>query len=131
MKPLRYLIVAPLVALGSLAAATTTSSAFAYGGHAGGHAGGGHATAGHYSGHTVAQRRGVVAHRPPAMRHENYGVRPSARHVWRGGHWAWGGNRYYWAGGGWAIPPRVGLVWMPGQWVATDGGWVWVGGHWG
>lgn len=74
-------------------------------------------------------RRVVVRSRPPAVVRERVTVRPSARHVWVGGHWGWH-DRWVWAPGRWVIPPQPAAVWVPGHWDETPEGFVWEPGHW-
>ncbi len=72
----------------------------------------------------------VVAKRPPAPRREIRPRRPSLRHVWVGGHWAYRGSRYVWVQGRWTVPPRHGARWVAAHWTRRHGGWVFVAGYW-
>lgn len=72
----------------------------------------------------------VVKKKPPKARKEVRSRRPSHRHVWVSGHWAWRGNRHVWESGHWAVPPRHKHAWVASEWVARDGGWVFIAGHW-
>ena len=79
---------------------------------------------------TVSADPVYVRVRPPRVRVEVRGPRPSRRHVWVGGYNRWDGNAYIWAPGRWEIGPRVHAVWVPGHWVRTRRGWYWVDGRW-
>ncbi|RMF52050.1 MAG: hypothetical protein D6746_17105 [Bacteroidetes bacterium] len=72
----------------------------------------------------------VVKKRPPRVRREVQGHRPSHRHVWIPGHWAWERGRFVWRSGYWAVPPRPGAVWVAAHWVPRHDGWVFVAGYW-
>jgi hypothetical protein len=55
-------------------------------------------------------------------------LRPSERHVWIPGHWAWYGH-WVWVHGHWHLG-RSGQLWLKGHWVARDGRWHWEAGRW-
>ncbi|MBI3724791.1 YXWGXW repeat-containing protein [bacterium] len=55
-------------------------------------------------------------------------LRPSPRHVWIGGHWAWHGH-WVWIHGHWQ-EPKAGRAWVSGHWDARGEEWYWVSGHW-
>ncbi|HWB99406.1 MAG TPA: hypothetical protein VG672_22005 [Bryobacteraceae bacterium] len=67
---------------------------------------------------------------PPRPVREVIVARPSPRHVWIPGYYAWNGGRYNWVRGYWAMPPRPRAVWVPGSWVHRRGGYVWIAGYW-
>ena len=57
--------------------------------------------------------------------------RPSVRHVWIEGHWAWNrrAKAYTWKKGYWARAKR-GKNHVAGTWVKTRGGWLYKPGRW-
>ncbi|HZV01477.1 MAG TPA: hypothetical protein VFF73_32490, partial [Planctomycetota bacterium] len=55
-------------------------------------------------------------------------LRPSPRHVWVYGHWAWHGH-WVWIHGHWHVG-RPGHVWVKGHWDLRDGRWHWRAGAW-
>jgi hypothetical protein len=55
-------------------------------------------------------------------------LRPSARHVWIPGHWAWHGH-WQWEHGHWHLE-REGHTWVVGKWEERGGQWHWVEGTW-
>ena len=67
---------------------------------------------------------------PPAPLHETVvlELRPSPRHVWIYGHWAWHGH-WVWEHGHWHLG-RAGFAWRKGHWEARAGAWHWVAGAW-
>src|SRR5260370_36887109 len=67
---------------------------------------------------------------PPPLRVEAQPVRPSVRHLWIAGHWAWRGGAHVWMPGYWALPPGAGYAWVPARWVQEGGQWVFYQGHW-
>jgi hypothetical protein len=56
--------------------------------------------------------------------------RPSPRHVWVEGEWAWRNGHYEYVDGYWAVPGDGYSAWVPGHWRKRRGGWVWIAGHW-
>ncbi|QXD15176.1 YXWGXW repeat-containing protein [Rhodocaloribacter litoris] len=72
----------------------------------------------------------IVRKKPPKPRREKYRHRPSPRHVWIPGYWAWHRGRYVWKHGYWALPPRPGAVWVATHWAPYRDGWVFVAGYW-
>jgi WXXGXW repeat (2 copies) len=79
-----------------------------------------------------ASARPVVEVRiaPPAARVEVVPARPSPRHVWAPGYWAWNGRRHVWVQGHNVIERR-GYAWREprweershGHWHFREGGW--------
>jgi hypothetical protein len=67
---------------------------------------------------------------PPPPRQEVMIARPSPRHNWIPGYWAWRGGQHVWLAGHWAIPPQPGMVWEPAHWQQAANGWVFREGHW-
>lgn len=72
----------------------------------------------------------VVATAPPPPQTEVVVVRPSPRHVWVPGHYAYRRNEYYWSPGYYKVPPRSRTTWVAGHWQQTNRGYVWIDGHW-
>ena len=73
----------------------------------------------------------VVTQAPPAPQAENVPERPSDRHVWIAGYWAWRDDRYEWISGHWTIPPKEGSTWVPPRWEQeSDGRYRFYDGHW-
>jgi hypothetical protein len=73
----------------------------------------------------------VVAAPPPPRREVIVErERPSPRHVWVAGYWAWRGGRHVWVSGHWELPPRPGMVWIAPRWEHRGGGYVFVSGRW-
>lgn len=56
--------------------------------------------------------------------------RPSPRHVWIEGYWAWRGGRHEWVKGHWELPPRANAVWVPPRWERRGEGYVFIEGVW-
>jgi hypothetical protein len=75
----------------------------------------------------------TVYREPPAPREEVvvWEGRPSPRHVWINGHWAWHGH-WEWVSGHWHPIPKGRRVWIAGRWELqrSSGCYLWVGGHW-
>ena len=75
----------------------------------------------------------TVYREPPAQREEVVIVedRPSPRHSWIAGHWAWHGH-WEWVPGHWHRVPSGRRAWVAGRWQhqPQSGCWLWVGGHW-
>jgi hypothetical protein len=72
----------------------------------------------------------VAAEAPPPLQRETIVIRerPSARHVWIHGHWAWRG-RWIWVPGHWHLQ-KVGHHFVGGHWEARDGRFHWIAGGW-
>lgn len=70
----------------------------------------------------------VVEVAPPALRVEVAPIRPSPRHVWNPGYWAWEPTGYVWYGGRWEIE-RPGWHWAGAHWVREGRRWHFVRGH--
>lgn len=74
-----------------------------------------------------------VYRQPPAPRDEAivHADRPSPRHTWIGGHWAWYGH-WEWIPGHWHRIPTGRRTWVAGRWQLqpSSGCHLWVGGHW-
>ena len=66
----------------------------------------------------------------PAASQEIIEERPSAQHIWIGGHWRWQENRYAWIAGHWDLPPRANVVWVEPRWDKRGTGFVLAGGYW-
>jgi hypothetical protein len=60
---------------------------------------------------------------PPARRVEVVPARPTPRHVWVPGYWAWNGRHHVWVAGHYALE-RPGYAWREPRW--EDRG----RGHW-
>ena len=76
---------------------------------------------------------GVVIHEaPPPLRVERIveHERPSSRHVWVPGYWAWRGGRYVWLAGHWELPPRGSRAWIEPRWELRHGTYVLIEGRW-
>ena len=81
---------------------------------------------------SVASARPIIDVRiaPPAPRVEVVPARPSPRHVWTHGYWAWNGHAHYWVPGRYMVQ-RPGYAWREqrweekshGHWRSHDGGW--------
>ena len=56
--------------------------------------------------------------------------RPSAHHVWIGGHHIVSSGTWVWVHGHWAKSPRKGAVWMPCHTRRRSEIWVWTPGYW-
>jgi hypothetical protein len=56
--------------------------------------------------------------------------RPSAHHVWIGGHHIVNSGTWVWVHGHWAKPPRKDAVWMPCHTRRKSEIWVWTPGYW-
>lgn len=69
---------------------------------------------------------------PPPPRHEVVleRERPSARHVWIYGYWAWRDGRHVWIAGHWEVPPHPYDVWVAPRWEHRGKGYVFISGHW-
>jgi hypothetical protein len=70
----------------------------------------------------------VVEVAPPALRVEVMPLRPSPRHFWIPGYWAWGPQGYLWYGGRWEIE-RPGWRWAPARWFHDGRRWHFARGH--
>jgi hypothetical protein len=77
---------------------------------------------------TVPEVRVRIA--PPVPRVEVRPERPSSRHQWTSGHWAWRRSSHVWIAGTWTPPPRDGMVWEDARWSHRKGGWFYTEGHW-
>jgi hypothetical protein len=92
------------------------------------------ATAGGEADATVegeAEGEAATEEAPPPPQAETIVIetRPTPRHVWIGGHWAWRA-RWVWVPGHWYLAP-VGRVWVAGHWWrGPKGHWHWTPGHW-
>ena len=78
----------------------------------------------------MASCAGTVTIAPPPPPVETVIVRPSPRHVWVPGHYAYRGRRYVWVDGYHTIPPRGRSAYAPGEWRQSPRGYVWVEGRW-
>ena len=67
---------------------------------------------------------------PPPPRREVVVVRPSPRHVWVEGYWAWRGGRHVWVNGRWELPPHNRTVWVQPRWEHRNGNYVFIEGFW-
>jgi hypothetical protein len=67
---------------------------------------------------------------PPALRIETPPPRPSVKHVWVPGFWAWKSDDYAWAPGAWMMPPEPAAVWVPPRFEKRSTGNVFVSGFW-
>ncbi|MSU23687.1 MAG: hypothetical protein EXS32_07680 [Opitutus sp.] len=75
----------------------------------------------------------VVIHEgPPPPRREYFHERdrPSLRHVWVSGYWAWNAGRHVWYSGHWEIPPRGHTKWAEPRWEQRGGGYIFIEGSW-
>lgn len=73
----------------------------------------------------------IVMAPPPQPRREVVYVRPSPRHVWIPGYWAWRGGRHVWIAGHYELPPRGYAHWREPRWERRGGNYVFFEGHWG
>jgi hypothetical protein len=71
----------------------------------------------------------VIVMAPPPPRREVVYVRPSPRHVWLPGYWAWRGNRYVWIGH-YVVPPPGRRGWVEPRWERRSGTYIFIEGHW-
>lgn len=71
-----------------------------------------------------------IAREPPPDRVEVVGPRPSAEHVWVGGHWSARANDYVWTRGRWAVPASGKTEWQSGKWEHEEHGWHYTDGYW-
>ena len=72
----------------------------------------------------------VIETAPPPVREEIITVRPSRRHVWVGGYWAYRGRGYVWVPGHWMLPPRGHAAWVQPHYERRGHGWILIEGHW-
>ena len=74
----------------------------------------------------------IIREGPPPPRREvmREHDRPSPRHVWIAGYWAWREGRHAWIGGHWELPPRERAVWEQPRWESRNGGFVFIEGRW-
>ncbi len=72
----------------------------------------------------------VVEQAPPPPVREYIIERPSQRHVWIEGYWAWRGGRHVWIAGHWDLPPRERVEWVQSHWEHRSNGYVFVDGFW-
>ena len=72
----------------------------------------------------------VVPSAPPPAQREIIVERPSAYHIWIGGHWGLRAGKHVWIGGRWDMPPRTNLVWVEPRWERRGHGYVLVEGYW-
>ena len=72
----------------------------------------------------------IVVTAPPEPRREMVYARPTSRHVWVPGYWAWSHNQYVWVAGHYALPPGGRAVWVEPRWDRRGKNWVFVEGHW-
>ncbi len=77
----------------------------------------------------IAEPVGVIE-APPPPRHEVIITRPSSRHVWIAGYWAWHGHHHEWVPGHWELPPRGRSVWIAPRWERRGGSYVFIEGTW-
>ena len=67
---------------------------------------------------------------PPPPKVEEIPVRPSDRHLWLDGQWAWETRRWVWRPGGWTVPPEDSF-WAPWKLDRQrNGALAMVPGHW-
>lgn len=78
----------------------------------------------------TAQAQVVIKVRPPAVRVEHRGARPSKEHVWVGGYHKWDGKAYAWEGGKWEKPPQAHAVWVAPKYTHEKDGYRFSEGHW-
>ena len=81
-------------------------------------------------GHRRAPVEVVVLKAPPSLRVEVMTARPSAKHVWVPGFWAWESNAYVWMPGAWMMPPEPAAVWIPPRYEARSGVNIQISGYW-
>ncbi|MBL9187823.1 MAG: YXWGXW repeat-containing protein [Opitutaceae bacterium] len=72
----------------------------------------------------------VVVEAPPRPRVEVVYARPSPRHVWVPGYWAWHGRRHVWIAGHYEIPPRGHRGWIEPRWERRGGSYIFIEGRW-
>lgn len=72
----------------------------------------------------------IVVTAPPPPRQEVMYMRPSPRHEWVSGFWAWRGNQYVWLAGHWEQPPRGHHHWEAPRWDRRGGNYIFIEGHW-
>ena len=66
---------------------------------------------------------------PPAVRYENPGRAPSARHFWAPGYWRWNGREHVWFGGRWEVR-RDGVEYVGPRWEHRLGRFEYLPGRW-
>jgi WXXGXW repeat (2 copies) len=71
----------------------------------------------------------VVPSAPPAARVEVIPAPPGPHYVWTPGYYAWNGG-WVWIGGRYVVRPRAKAVWVGGHWAPHGHGYVWIGGGW-
>jgi len=72
----------------------------------------------------------IVDTPPPPPQPEVITERPSALHVWVGGHWTWRLGKHAWVSGRWATAPRPNAVWVGPRWEPRHGRYVYIPGYW-
>jgi hypothetical protein len=72
----------------------------------------------------------IVQQAPPTAQAESPAERPSSRHVWVAGYWAWHNQRYTWVPGQWVVPPRDDVTWVPPRWERESNGYRFYDGYW-
>jgi hypothetical protein len=72
----------------------------------------------------------VIREAPPAPRQEVIVARPSERHVWIAGYWAWRHGRHEWVGGHWELPPHGRSHWEPAHYEHRGNGYIFIEGFW-
>jgi hypothetical protein len=72
----------------------------------------------------------IVQQAPPAVQPESPTARPSDRHVWVAGYWAWQNQNYVWIPGQWVVAPREGATWVPPRWEREGTGYRFYDGYW-
>ena len=72
----------------------------------------------------------IIQQAPPAAQPEVVIARPSTRHMWVAGFWAWRDERYTWIPGQWVIPPRENAVWVAPRWVREGNAYRFYDGYW-
>jgi hypothetical protein len=72
----------------------------------------------------------VVLKAPPPLRIEVTPPRPSVKHVWVPGYWAWESNAYVWLPGAWMAPPEPSAVWVAPRLEKRSGVNVFISGYW-
>jgi hypothetical protein len=68
-------------------------------------------------------------HAPPAVRYENPGRAPSARHFWAPGYYRWNGREHVWIGGRWEAR-RDGFEYVGPRWEHRFGRFEYLPGRW-
>lgn len=72
----------------------------------------------------------VVMAPPPPVRAEVVYARPSPRHIWVPGYWAWNHGRHVWIAGHYTLPPRGRNRWEEPRWERRGGSFIFIEGRW-